>query len=167
MPSGTFDARLEEIRDQILDEAGSVHHAMHGAVVSCGLDASVHDALGLMFAHNIGVLPIVDERRRVVGIATDRDLARAVYLAGRSPARIPMAEAMTTPAYTIGQHAPIRLAVSALRAHHIRRLPVVDDEERLVGLLSLDDLARELSDGPARKAADVTAALADIMSEPH
>lgn len=167
MPSGLYDARLDELKEDILMEAASVHHAMRSHVVCCGQDASVHDALELMFGHDVGVLPVVDDDKHVVGIVSDRDLARALFEAGQAPDGLPVARAMSAPVRSIGEHAPLRSAVEVLRAYHVRRLPVVDDQGRLVGLLSLDDIAREVAGGPHVKAADVTAALAAIMAEPH
>ncbi len=165
MPSGIFDGQLDEIRDDVFLEARSVHHLMQGDVVSCGHDATVHDALGRMFDHDVGVLPVVDERGRVVGIVSDRDLARAVFRAGQAPAAIAVSDAMSVPVHTIASTAPLAAAVQALRTHRVRRLPVVDEAGRLVGLLSLDDLARARADGSSRKAAEITDALASIMTE--
>lgn len=147
MPSGCFDAWLEALHEERVAEAGSVHHVMQAPVVACGAGATVQEALGLMFEHDVGVLPVVDQGR-VVGIVTDRDLARAVHRAAQAPDRIAVLAAASTPVHVIHQDAPIAEAVAQMRAHRVHRMPVVDARGVLVGLVSIDDVARDVIDAP-------------------
>ncbi len=163
MPLGFYDWHLDELHE----ERTTVGWLMRKAPVSCPVDATVRDALERMFHHGVGVLPVVDGDGRVVGIATDRDLARAVYERDAAPAEIPLADAMTTPVHTVRPDADLTAARELLREHRIRRLPVVDGEGRLVGILSIDDLARAMARGPLQRAAKLTEAFAALVNQPE
>jgi CBS domain-containing protein len=96
---------------------------------------------------NVGAVVIVDERRRVVGIVTDRDIALALGTQ-RATIATTAAEIMTTNVKTIWSDQGIFNATQFLLGHQVRRLPLINRQEELVGLLSVDDLiglfAREL-----------------------
>ncbi|MFO0870643.1 MAG: CBS domain-containing protein [Pirellulales bacterium] len=100
-----------------------------------------------MHEQNVGAVVIVDDRRRVVGLITDRDVALAL---GRQRANTatPAAEVMSTEVKTIWADQGIFNATQYLLGHQVRRLPVVNRQDELVGLISVDDLlgllAREL-----------------------
>jgi CBS domain-containing protein len=96
-----------------------------------------------MELHNVGAVVIL-EHHRPVGIVTDRDLALALALRGASP-RTPVVRVMTTPVETIAAGEGVFQATQAMREHHVRRLVVVDDEDEVVGIVTLDDLLRLLS----------------------
>jgi CBS domain-containing protein len=97
----------------------------------------------LMEKHNVGSI-VVAEQERPVGIVTDRDLALAVCVRGVSPDES-VQEVMTCPVSTIRGDEGIFDATRQLMELGVRRLPVVDNLERLVGLVSLDDLLLLLS----------------------
>jgi CBS domain-containing protein len=113
--------------------------------------ASPRDSLAnvakLMEQHNVGTVVVV-EQQRPVGIVTDRDLALAVCRQGIIPEEH-VQKVMTCPVSTIRQNEGIYKATQYMMEKAVRRLPVVDDVGRLVGLVSLDDLllllSRELS----------------------
>jgi CBS domain-containing protein len=97
----------------------------------------------LMEEHNVGTV-VLAEGQRPVGIVTDRDLALALGVQGHSP-QVPVQEVMTCPITTMGHHEGIFKATQHMQENAIRRLVVVDDVGRLVGLVSLDDLLLLLS----------------------
>jgi CBS domain-containing protein len=161
-----FDKWLEVVHEEHVAEAGSVHHLMQESVVACAVGDTVQQALGLMFEHDVGVLPVVD-RGRVVGIVTDRDLARAVHRTALAPGQIGVVDAASTPVHVVRQDDPIADAVAKMREHRVHRLPVVDGSAHLVGLISIDDIARGLEGSPAREAAKLTSAYASMAARPR
>ena len=97
--------------------------------------------------YNVGTVVIVEDRRPV-GISTDRDLALAPDARGLSR-QAPAREVMTRHVLAVPEDTGVFTATRFIQDRKVRRLPVVDREDRLVGLVSLDDLlrwlARELS----------------------
>jgi CBS domain-containing protein len=108
-------------------------------VVTAGPECQLYQIAELMERHGVGTVVITDEQERPVGIVTDRDLALELGT-GRfvrsEPVRTIMSEAIST----IGCHEGILGATRRLCDSAVRRLPIVDDDGRLVGLVSLDDL---------------------------
>lgn len=113
---------------------------------------SVRTAAGRLHARKVGCLVVVDEHnpKRPIGVVTDRDIAVRVVAEGRDPLATTVCDIMTLHPETVRHDAPIDDALRLMRAGSFRRVPVVDQEGHLVGLLSLDDVlravARELSD---------------------
>lgn len=103
-------------------------------------DEAVDAAARRMHERAVGSLLILDEERRPAGIVTDRDLAMRVLAAGRDPATTRVAEVMTLRPRIVSEDTPIEQALSLMRGLGVRRVPVVDDEGRLAGLVTLDDV---------------------------
>jgi CBS domain-containing protein len=93
--------------------------------------------------HNVGAVVIVEEQRPV-GMLTDRDIALAVAARGVSP-QSAAREVMTRHVLAVPQDTSIFTATKYIREREVRRLPIVDKDDRLVGLWSLDDLLRMLA----------------------
>ncbi|MDZ4773323.1 MAG: CBS domain-containing protein [Planctomycetota bacterium] len=111
-------------------------------VITCGPEDSADQAARLMWEHDCGVIPVVDAQRRPIGMITDRDVCMAGYTMGRRLVDIRVGDVMTRNVQTCSPEEPVAAAEFAMRQRHVRRLPVIDSELRLVGLLSLNDLAR-------------------------
>jgi CBS domain-containing protein len=90
-----------------------------------------------------GCLPVLDADRRVVGMLTDRDICMAALRTAAPLAGVQVHSAMTAPAYSCREDDSVAEAERLMGQHQVRRLPVVDEEGRLAGLISLDDVARE------------------------
>jgi CBS domain-containing protein len=103
-------------------------------------DATVSDVAKIMADHEIGVVPIVDAARRVLGILTDRDLCKAIATMYRSASEIPALGLASKPVISCGPDEELASALKTMRNHHIRRLPVVDEAGTLQGILSIDDV---------------------------
>ncbi len=95
--------------------------------------------------NDIGVLVVVDPARagRAVGTITDRDVCMAAFTQGRSLGDLRVAAAMSRAVIVCRPDEPVTEATRRMREHQVRRLPVVDEGGRPVGVLSLNDLARE------------------------
>jgi CBS domain-containing protein len=96
----------------------------------------------LMDQHNVGAV-VLAEDHRPVGIVTDRDLA--LHVAARGvPLQTPAARVMSTPVQTVGREDGVFDTSQTMMETGVRRLPVVDDNGQLVGIVTLDDLLRVL-----------------------
>jgi CBS domain-containing protein len=117
-----------------------VRHAMAVSPVTATPDLNAGDAAGLMAAHDIGVLPIV-EGERLVGLVTDRDLVLRVLATRKDPRSVRLGDIATTRELaTVTPDTQLCDARALMGEMRIRRLPVVKDD-RLVGMLSLGDVA--------------------------
>lgn len=101
--------------------------------------ASVLEAAQLMNQHQIGCLVVMNEDR-VAGIFTERDVLRRVVNEQRSPASTRVEEVMTRQVVACQQQTPIEEARAIMRVRRIRHLPIIDEEQRLLGLISIGDL---------------------------
>jgi len=105
-------------------------------------DTSVLAAAAAMTERNVGAVTICDDARRPVGIFTERDLMTRVVVPGRDVARVTVGEVMTTRLLFARCDEPIEAVESEMRRRHVRHLPIVDLEGRLMGVISLRDLLR-------------------------
>lgn len=103
-------------------------------------EASAQTAAERMNARNVGTLVVVNKRREPVGMITDRDLAVRVMASGRDPVECLVKDVMTTDPATVTQRTPVEDALRIMRKGPFRRIPVVDDDGQLLGVLSLDDI---------------------------
>ena len=119
--------------------------------VSARPDDSVASVARLMKENDIGPVPIVndDNSKRLVGIVTDRDLAIKVVAAGRDPQTTPISEVMTTNVITCRDDDDIETALDAMSTQQLRRIPVVDDSNMLLGIIAQADIATRL-DSPEK-----------------
>ncbi len=110
----------------------------------CTPECTAQEAAGGMRRWSNGVLPVVDDlqNRKLVGIVTDRDLCLGVVAAGRVPAHVAVRECMTRETICCAPGEPVARALAAMRDHHVRRLPVVDSSQRVLGIISLTDIVR-------------------------
>jgi CBS-domain-containing membrane protein len=111
---------------------------------------SLKRAAELMQRHACGCVPVVDEREHVVGVLTDRDVCLAALRSDQPISNLRCQGVMSQPAHICRTEDTTVEAERLMGLHRVRRLPVVDAEGRLAGVISLDDLARE-----ARRGADL------------
>ena len=102
---------------------------------------SAKDAAHQMHEKHVGALPVVDDEK-VVGMITDRDICCKVIATGHSAGRTQLDEIMSKDVATCFEDADIGEATSLMVDKHVRRLVVVNHDNKLVGLLSIEDLAR-------------------------
>lgn len=111
-------------------------------------DASVESVACLMADSSCGEIPICKDGR-VVGIVTDRDVTCRVVAAGRSAADTKVREIMTLLPVTIFADEPLHVAIDVMEKESVRRLPVVDANGGLVGIVSQVDIAQRASERKA------------------
>lgn len=120
----------------------------------CALpEDSVRKVAEVMRSQDIGPVPIVDslDRRLLVGIVTDRDLALKVVAEGRDPDTTHVGDVMTRDLVSCRQDDDLSRALHAMANMQLRRIPVVDDQGRIVGIIAQADVAIRL-DEPAKTA---------------
>ncbi len=126
-----------------------VRDAMVKTPVSCGLETNLGEAVEIMWKRNCGSLPVVDAHRRVVGIITDRDIAIAMGTRSRLPAEIAVAEAATRKVHSCKSTDDVRWALDIMGENKVRRLVVVNEQNQLEGVLSMDDVVLCAETNPA------------------
>lgn len=104
------------------------------------LTESLADAAKLMWENDCGVLPIIKDGRKVIGMITDRDICMAVAMRDTNPSGVSVEEVMTGQVYSVNPEDDVNQALQAMQKHKIRRMPVVNPEGELEGMLSLNDI---------------------------
>lgn len=104
------------------------------------LTESLADAAQLMWDNDCGVLPIIKDGRKVIGMITDRDICMAVAMRDTNPSSVSVEEVMTGQVFSVNSEDELDQALEAMNEHKIRRLPVVNAEGELEGILSLNDV---------------------------
>ncbi len=122
-----------------------VGELMSSEVKVCTDTDTLNRAAQLMWEFDCGCIPIISANGdgRLVGVVTDRDIAMAAYTQGKPLWAIPVGTAMARSVIVCHADDGISHAERLMRDNHIRRLPVLDQNEVLVGMLSLNDVARE------------------------
>lgn len=118
-------------------------------VVICSRKTTIHEAAHLMRQHHIGDLVIVDElngKRIPVGIITDRDIVLSVVALKLDPVVFMVGDLVTRELVSIHQDEGVFEAIQQRRIHGVRRMPVLDADGALAGIISTDDLVQLLAD---------------------
>lgn len=127
-------------------------------------DMSLCDAAAMMQSGDIGSLPVGDNDR-LVGVITDRDIAVRAVAAGKDPRTTKVRDVMSEGVRWIYDDASTKEAAQLMSKHQIRRLPVINHEKRLVGIVSIGDFAVESSE--IRPAAEALAGVSKGAEKHH
>lgn len=119
------------------------------SVQTAAPDETVRQAARRMAQARVGSLVVVGPDQRPLGILTDRDLVLRCVADERNPDETQVGEVMTAPVDRVHESTPIETALSRMEGVDSRRLVVVDDEDRLAGLLALDDVLELLAEEAA------------------
>ena len=101
---------------------------------------SLADAAKEMWENDCGALPIIKDGHKVVGMITDRDICMATAMKDRSPSAISVEDAMNRIVYAAEAEEDIEQALQTMREHKVRRLPVLNLEGELQGIVSMNDI---------------------------
>lgn len=110
-------------------------------VRGCLADDSLATAAQIMWENDCGAVPVTDADSRVIGIITDRDLAMAAHLQGVALRASRVSSAMARDVKCCSPRDTPATVQALMQQHKIRRVPVVDEQKRLLGIVSLGDLA--------------------------
>jgi CBS domain-containing protein len=127
---------------------------------TCLPSASLEQVAQMMRDQDVGEIPVADEANRPLGVVTDRDIVLRVVAAGGDPRRASAGDCMTAPAVTIPLAATLEECARLMARQRIRRVPVVDGEGRICGIVALADLE-------ASRARSLKAEVTRQVSKPH
>jgi CBS domain-containing protein len=142
-------------------------------VCTCSPEATLHDVAEAMWKNDIGCVPVVDHSGRVIGMITDRDICMLAYRRKARLDELQAHEAMSSILLTCTPDDTVHEVEILMSANKLRRLPVVDDDGRLCGIVSLNDVARaapkgkgDAADHEARRVAATLAAVSAHRPNP-
>ena len=121
-----------------------VRSAMTADPACCTPRSSLQAVACMMIDNDCGEIPVVDdhESRRPVGVITDRDIAVRAVARGATPGEALVADYMTTPVVSVLPQDSLKKCCDMMEQHHLRRILVVDEDERLCGIVALADIAK-------------------------
>ncbi len=122
--------------------------------LTVGKGDTVLQAAQAMVERKVGAATVLDGEQ-VVGVVTERDVMKKIVAAGLDPATTPVRDIMTSPVLSIGVKTTVAVAAALMRKHHIRHLVVLDEHDKLVGMLALRYLLYDLMDDMERNVGDL------------
>ena len=134
----------------------NVGQLMTQSVRSCRAEDTLNMAAQIMWDNDCGCVPVVDAERRVIGMLTDRDACMAAYTQGGPLRALKVSAAMSKKVVSCRPEDTLAAAEGLMKAKQIRRLPVVDADAHLIGIISLNDIAREAEREGTRAKKEVT-----------
>ena len=141
----------------------TVERSMTRQVFDCGPHDSLLEAAHIMWDKDCGFVPVVTPDHTLVGVLTDRDICMAACTQGRPLSEVHVADVMATSVHACRESDDVGSAHQAMREFQVRRLPVIDDQQRLLGVVSINDLSLQAceDDDEAAQAA-VARTLAEV-----
>jgi CBS domain-containing protein len=134
-----------------------VKEVMTGTPYHIPLDANLGMATELMWRGNCGFLPVVDAQKKVCGVLTDRDICVALGTRNQTAGQVLVEEVVQRKVYACNPEDDIHVALQTMREGHVRRLPVVDRNGDLAGVVSMDDLLLRAEPDRAGKEPELSA----------
>lgn len=116
--------------------------------ICCTPDINLQEVAKLMVECDCGEIPILNNEREkhVIGVVTDRDICCRAVAQGKNPLELAAKDCMSTPAVTINFRASVEECINLMERKLIRRIPVVDDDGAICGMVSQADIAEKLND---------------------
>jgi CBS domain-containing protein len=133
-----------------------VEDIMTEIVTFCGSETNLAQAVELMWKADCGTIPVVADDGRVVGIITDRDIAIAAGTRDRRPSEILVREVMSKTVRACAPDDDIHTALKTMRQDRVRRIPAIDKEGVLRGIVSMNDVVLHAEKVEGRKTVDLS-----------
>jgi len=127
-----------------------IKEIMHSKPFSLHRNDNLSSAAQIMWERDVGVLPVTDQDDHVIGVITDRDIAMAAFTQGKILSEIPVERSMSKNLYSCNQDDELEQAQAMMQQHQVRRIPILDNNKKLAGMLSLNDIACEYSARPKK-----------------
>jgi CBS domain-containing protein len=140
------------------------HNLMTADPYCCSADDSIRDVARAMREHDCGSLPVV-ESERVVGIVTDRDLALRAVAEGRDESTR-VREVMTASPHCCSEDDDVKTIEKVMADTQVRRVPIVNADRRIIGIISQADIARAATDSQTNVSGAEVARTVSRISEP-
>ena len=128
-------------------------------VRTCQPGTNLAAAIEIMWANDCGALPVLDDRGKVVGMITDRDITIALWSKNRLPSDVVVSDVKPQGVYTCAAADDIHAALETMQNKQVRRLPVVGKDGSLLGMLCLNDIALNAKRQNALSYADIVKTL--------
>ncbi|HEV3470972.1 MAG TPA: CBS domain-containing protein [Pyrinomonadaceae bacterium] len=141
-----------------------VEDLMTREVEACRPESSLAEAAAVMWRRDCGAVPVVDEGGAVVGMITDRDICMALATRRAYAADVHVGEVMAGGVISCTPEDDVQEALEVMRERQLRRLPVVDSQGRLAGILSVADVVRRARKGGGKRRVKRREALATIKA---
>lgn len=122
----------------------------------CTPETNLGAAVEMLWTRNCGMLPVVDARQKVIGVVTDRDLCVALGTRNRLPGEITVGEVVSGEAYTCRAQDDVHAALQTMAKKRVRRLPVVNQDGVLEGILSMDNVVLHTESGAWGRSAELS-----------
>ena len=129
-----------------------VKDLMVPSVRTCFTNDDLAKAARLMWEHDCGCVPVLDDQARIVGMITDRDISMAVFFQGMPMSEIRVSRVMSRQLFVCSSDDDLSSAETIMSDKKVRRLPVLNEEGRLVGLISFSDIAERADQEHAQRA---------------
>lgn len=120
-----------------------VDELMSKPALTCRSQEALNIAAHKMWEADCGAIAVVNDEGKLVGMITDRDICMAGLLQNQPPADIPVHVAMARQVYAVQPQQAIEDVERLMATHQVRRIPVVGGDGKPVGMISINDLARE------------------------
>ncbi|HEX6811391.1 MAG TPA: CBS domain-containing protein [Planctomycetota bacterium] len=134
-----------------------VQDMMSKSVATCTMQDTLNTVAQKLWEGDCGALPVVDADSRPLAVITDRDVCMAAFTTGKTLEDLRVPESMSKQVVTCRAQEEVNSAALRMAKHGVRRLPVVDAAGKLVGILSLNDLAVAAAKEPQQRLNGVTA----------
>lgn len=144
-----------------------VRELMTTNVKTCGPRTNGSMLAGIFWSADCGVIPVVDAKNQLLGIVTDRDAFVAVGTRNRRPGDVTVEEIMSRQVVTCNADDDVKQALALMQTRRLRRLPVVNRENVLCGVLSINDLFRTAAPSGELSHASVVAVMKAIVEPPR
>ena len=142
----------------------TVSEIMKTDVSTCGPQDDVATAAEIMVRAHCGFVPVVDARGAVAGVVTDRDVCLRAADKSRPMAHISVQEVMSQPVVGCFPDENLKVTIATMAKHHVRRLPVLDKEGHLRGVLSIDDVIQAPQRRGAPTSEEIVASMKGILA---
>lgn len=134
-----------------------VKEIMSSAVESCDPGTDLAAVAMTMWRRDCGIVPVVGPDRNVLGVITDRDICMAVSTRHRRPEELRASDVLDGKLFAVRPDDDVRLALDTMREGKVRRLPVLDADRRLQGIVSINDIVLKAEPVRPRSTAELTA----------
>ena|SRR5436190_1869842 len=122
---------------------------------------TIRDAARIMKDEDTGVVPVIDGGKKIIGLITDRDIVVRLIAEGKDPGSARVNEVMTKSVRKVNEDATVKEVLTMMSSSEIRRVPVVNDRDEIVGIVSIGDIATQ-----ANQEGRIGQAIGDISQAP-